>query len=492
MSLPTADASASASIPAAPINRHWRRGSVVRHGLGIAVFEGVVVAAMLAFAESFIVPLLQVRLGASPSQIGLLTIIPLLGTVFTGIVLGRIIRLLGGNKRSVVLHALVQSLLIAAMSIPLHNPGAEWAVPVGIVLAVSIALAGSIGGPAWINWMGALVPRRVQSRYLAYRSRVVILVKLGFACTFAQILHLLPAEVGPWGLQVLIALAVVSRLLSAWLIHIQHEPAARPASANIGTDSHHHHGALSFTSFLRSITRTDLGRWTLVWAVLHFGVMLAGPYFAAYMLSELPRGLGLSAGWTYVMLIQMAVLVRVAAYPVAGRLVDLFGPAAVLRVAVCGIMVIPVAWALTTSIPLLLLTEVISGLCWCMAEVSVGVLLFTCHRDPIQRSHLIGYHQSVVNAVAMGGAIIGMVALDTSLGATGSLLPPLNGSDFHTLFLLSALFRLPAVILAMRLLPRMRALRAEESAGLWRMLPGTDLVLTVSRGLSGFFRRPEG
>lgn len=459
--------------------------------MAIAVIEGLVVAAMLGFAESFIVPILQTRLLATPSQIGLLTIIPLLGTVFTGIVLGRIIRLLGGNKRAVVLHALVQSMLIAGLSIPLHNPTADWAVPVGITLAVSIALAGSIGGPAWINWMGALVPRRLQSRYLAYRSRLVIVVKLGFACVFAQVLHVLPAELGPWGLQTLIIIAVISRLASTWLIHIQYDPPARPHH-HINTGRLHHHGATSFATFLRTITTTDLGRWTLVWALMHFGVMLAGPYFAAYMLSAAPRGLGLSPGWTYVILIQMAVLVRVAAYPLAGRLVDLYGPAAVLRVAVCGIMVIPVAWALTTSIPLLLLTEVVSGLCWCMAEVAVGVLLFTCHRDPLQRSHLIGYHQSVVNAVAVCGATAGAVALVGGVDAESSLLPALGDSDFHTLFLLSALFRLPAVILAMRFLPRLRALRAEESAGLWRMLPGTDLVLTLSRGLTGFFRRPEG
>ena len=459
--------------------------------MAIAVIEGLVVAAMLGFAESFIVPILQTRLLATPSQIGLLTIIPLLGTVFTGIMLGRLIRLLGGNKRAVVLHALVQSVLLGGLSIPLHNPTAEWAVPVGITLAVSVALAGSIGGPAWINWMGALVPRRLQSRYLAYRSRVVILVKLGFACVFAQVLHLLPAEVGPWGLQILIIIAVVSRLVSAWLIHIQYDPPARPAG-HLHTDRLHQHGTTSFADFLRTITTTDLGRWTLVWALLHFGVMLAGPYFAVYMLSAAPRGLGLSPGWTYVMLIQMAVLVRVAAYPVAGRLVDLYGPAAVLRVAVCGIMVVPVAWALTSSIPLLLLTEVVSGFCWCMAEVAVGVLLFTCHRDPFKRSHLIGYHQSVVNAMAVLGAVGGAVALVGGVDAESSLLPALDNSDFHTLFLLSAVLRLPAVILALHFLPRLRALRAEESAGLWRMLPGTDLVLTLSRGLTGFFRRPEG
>ena len=99
MSSPTAEASAPALIePPGP--RHWKRGSAVRHGLAIAVIEGLVVAAMLSFTESFIVPILQKRLHATPSQIGLLTIIPLLGTVFTGIVLGKIIRLLGGNKRA--------------------------------------------------------------------------------------------------------------------------------------------------------------------------------------------------------------------------------------------------------------------------------------------------------------------------------------------------------------------------------------------------------
>jgi len=486
LSSPTAEAPA----PSVSSLRHWRDGSAARHGMAIAVYEGLLVAAMLAFTESFIVPLLQTRLGASPSQIGLLTIIPLMGTVFTGIVLGRIIRFLGGNKRAVVWHALVQSAMIGGLSLPLHFPQSEWAVPLGLGLAIGIALAGSIGGPAWLSWMGALVPRRLQSRYLAFRNRLVIVVKLGFALLFAYVLQHLPAETGPWGLQVLIILAMISRLLSAWMLWKQHEPPRQQPHPGAASP---HASETSFLGFLRTITKTDLGRWTLVWAVLHLGVMLAGPYFATYMLYAEPRGMGLSAGWTYVMLIQIAVLVRIAAYPLAGRLVDLFGPAAVLRVAVVGIVIIPISWAFTRSIPLLLLTEVISGFCWCLAEVSVGVLLFTCHRDPQSRSRLIGYHQSVVNFTAAIGAIGGSVALASGLGSGGSsLLPPLFGSDYHTLFLISALLRLPAVILAIRFLPSLRALRAEESAGLWRMLPGTELVLTLSKGLMGYFRRPEG
>jgi MFS family permease len=237
---------------------------------------------------------------------------------------------------------------------------------------------------------------------------------------------------------------------------------------------------------------TPLGRWTLVWAALHFGVMLAGPYFATYMLSRQPDGLHLEAGgYAYMALIYTAVVVRLLAYPLVGRLVDLFGPGAVLRAAVAGITMIPLAWALTTQIWLIVAAEVVSGLCWCSAEISVGVLLFSCHRDPAERSRLIGYHQSAVNFVAAMGAIAGSVLL-AGHGDGRALLPALGDSPFHTLFILSTLLRLPALVLAVRLLPGLRGLRAGESAGLWRMLPGTGLVLTAGRGLMGFFRRPEG
>jgi hypothetical protein len=73
-----------------------------------------------------------------------------------------------------------------------------------------------------------------------------------------------------------------------------------------------------------------------------------------------------------------------------------------------------------------------------------------------------------------------------------SWLPQINESGFHTLFLISACMRLPAVILALRFLPKLRSLNAEESAGLWRLVPGTGMVQTLSRGLMGFFRKPEG
>jgi MFS family permease len=457
--------------------------------MAIAVLEGVVVGGMFAALETMIVPIVQTRLGASPSLVGLLTIIPMLVLGLTSPAYGRVIGWLGGNKRAVVITCALQVLGLAALSLPVHLPREPWSLPLAIALAVSISVVGSIGGPAWLAWMGGLVPRPLQGRYLGLRSRLFILCKLVVAIGFAGLMHELPAESSAWGLQLVLATAALSRVGSTLLLMRQHEPPPDRRPAPPETNAHHH---ASFLHFIRTMPATPLGRWTLVWAALHFGVMLAGPYFVSYMLSPAPEGLALEAGgFTYMALIYTAVVVRLLAYPLVGRLVDLFGPGAMLRVAVAGIITIPLAWALTREPWLIIAAEVVSGFCWCSAEIAVGVLLISCHRDPAERSRLIGYHQSAVNCVAACGAIAGSVLL-AGHGDGTPLLPPIGDSSFHTLFILSTMLRLPALILAVRLLPGLRALRAAESAGLWRMLPGTGLVLTAGRGLVGFFRRPEG
>ena len=463
---------------------------MVRHGMAISVLEGLVVGGMFAALETMIVPIVQTRLGASPSLVGWLTIIPLLALGVISPAVGRMIGWMGGNRRAVVLTCSLQVVCLAALSVPVHVPDKAWSLPLAIGLAVTISLVGSIGGPAWLAWMGGLVPRSLQGRYIGVRSRVFTLCKVGFAVIFAAVMHELPAAHTPWGLQAVLVVAVLSRLASTLLLMHQHEPP--PGRRLAAKDSQHLTSHLNFFSFVRTMPATLLGRWTLVWAALHFGVMLAGPYFATYMLSRGPDGLNLEAGgYTYMALMYTAVVVRLLAYPLIGRLVDLFGPAAMLRAAVAGITMIPLAWAMTTQLWVIIAAEVLSGLCWCTAEIAVGVLLFSCHRDPAERSRLIGYHQSVVAFVAALGAIAGSILL-AGYGDGTPLLPPIGDSSFHTLFILSTLMRLPALVLAVRLLPGLRELRADESAGLWRLLPGTGLVLTAGRGLMGFFRRPEG
>lgn len=476
--------------PSAPLSgtwtpAWWRRldKSPLQRALTLAVLEAGVVAGMVVVNEAWIVPLLLKQLDAPASSIGLLTIIPMLVAMVVGPLVAPIINAIGGNKRVALWTCWWQVLCFAGLLLPLHFAGAPWALPVGFALAIGVNAIGAIAGPAWMSWMGDLVPRSVRGRYISNRLRVHHVMRIACAAGFAGIMQTWPAADSKTGLAILLGVAVVSRLASWWLMRQQFEPPPRPRLRGETARVARAEGR-GFLDFLRAMPRTPIGRWTLVWAALLFGATIAGPFFQPYMLKDVADG-GLGLGdrpYVYTLLIYLSTIVRLLAFPLVGRLVDRFGAAPILRVAVVGITLIPVGWTLTPSIPLLLLTEVVSGVSWCMAECSVGVLLFSCASDPSHRARLIGYHQSVCCAAIVIGGTIGSQLLKYDL------LPTFDGSAFRMLFLVSTLARVPAVIMAMRLLPELAD--REGMAGMWRWIPGLEPTIVLGRELVRSLRRP--
>lgn len=461
---------------------------MLREGLRFGVLEALVVGGMFAATETWLVPLLQTHLGAVAQVIGLLTIIPQMVGIGLGSVTSAVIAWLGGNKRASLVTASVQVFALIALSLPLHAAGTAWAVPVATGLIILIGAIGAIGGPAWVAWMGGLIPRSLQGRYTGRRMRGFHASRLACAGVYAGILHVLPLTSGPWGLQIVLIAAALSRCASLIMLWRQADPPKRPVLLGGSSRMTSEYGG--FWHFVRTMPHAPLGRWTLVWSLLHFGVMIAGPFFAPYMLaSKALGGLGLAdEPFTFTLLIYTSTISRLITYPAAGKLVDLHGPAAVLRVAVVMILLIPIGWIATSELWVIVIFEILSGIAWSLAEISVGPLLFSCHRDPQQRAQLIGWHQSVVMACIVLGSGLGTVLIGSSW------LPVITGSAFHTLFLISMVCRLPAVVMAIRLLPPLRELPNDhEGHGeLWRLIPGAGLTTTVGRGLGGFFRRPEG
>ena len=461
----------------------------IREGLREGVLEALVVGGMFAVTETWLVPLMVQVLGATAAIIGFLTIIPQLAGIGLGPWTQTVIAWLGGNKRASLMVCVAQIVCLALLSLPLHVPDASWSIPMAMILIIAFGITGAIGGPAWVAWMGGLIPRSLQGRYTGRRNRVFHVSRLVCAAAFAGIAHLLPLGDSPWGMQLILATAVLSRLASVWYQSRQPELPPRPSLAGPGSQRlAPQHGG--FLGFVRSMPSTDLGRWTLVWAMLHFGVMIAGPFFSPYMLAATSAGgLGLDGSpFLYTSLIYVSTIARLVTYPAAGKLVDLHGPAAVLRVAVVIITIIPLGWLLTTNLWVIVAFEILSGIGWALAEIAVGPLLFSCHRDPQQRAILIGWHQSVVMSAIVLGSGIGTFLIGSSW------LPALTGSTFHTVFLISMLARIPAVILGLRLLPKLRDLPSDRDGHgeLWRLIPGAGLTVTVGRGLGGFFRRTEG
>jgi hypothetical protein len=466
-----------------------RPRDAIRAGLRIGAIEAFVAGGMFACTETWLIPLLQTHLGAATFVIVLLTIVPQLAGISLGPFTRMIVAWFGGNKPAAYITAIMQAVLLASLSLPLHAKGEPWAIPVAATMIILFGIIGAVGGAGWLAWMGSLIPRSLQGPYTGKRNRLFQVSRLSCAGLFALIIHFLPIAHTTAGLQTILILATLSRSFSVMLLMRQIEPPSRP---HLPED----HGPASvvenhgFWHFLTNLTATPFGTWTLVWGALHIGVMISGPYFASYMLAT-PEGGGLGLGaspFTFTLLIYTSTIARLVTYPVAGRLVDHHGSAAILRIAVMLITLIPIGWMASSTLWVIIVFEILSGVGWCLAEISLGPVLFSCHRDPQQRARMIGWNQSVVMACILIGSTLGMFLM------AAPWLPAMTGSQYHTLFLISMIMRIPAVILALRLLPSLREVPPDlaEHVGLWRLIPGAGLTVTVGRGLGGFFRRTEG
>jgi len=458
----------------------WRHGSPVRRGLFYAMVEGGVVGGMVVAMEAWMVPLLQTSLGAAAFVVGLLTLIPQLGMIGLSPFTRTMIQRLGGPKRAAILACWWQVTIIGLLSIPLHAPEQPWAVPMAVTLICCFGLSAVFGGPAWVAWVSGFVPRQISGRYQARRMRLFNVIKLLFAAVFAGLAHLMPLDKGSEGLQLILALALLSRLASIWCL--ERQPYIEPKVDRAPMSARAAEAATGMGGFLRTMTSTDIGRWTLVWATFQGGVMVAGPFFASYMITASDQGgLGLR-DFDYTLLLYVSVIARILFYPVVGRMVDLFGPRAVLRICFCIILLLPVAWSLTTSLPILLLNEVLAGAAWAAAEISIGALMFASHPDPDRRMELIGYFNTISASCIALGTLLGTVLID--------LVPAIAGSRYHSIFLISMALRLPGVILALRWLPSLRPIGPNEGRHLVQALPGVELVSAFGRGLANLFRRP--
>ena len=416
--------------------------------MAIAFVEGTVAGAMFGAIDTWMVPLLQVHLGAGATAIGLLAVVPQFLGVGLGPCAGWINRWLGGDHAAAWRFALLQALLLLGLSIPLHAPGAAWAVPVALTLAIGVTVTGLLGGPGWMAVMGGIIPRRVMGRFAGRRNRSFHACRLLAIGLYALIMEAAPATGSPWGLQAVLVIAVVSRIVSAMLLRIQPVGTVGPGPGPSPTTEPD--GGL--LRYLGQMAATPFGRFTLVWALFQGGLQVGLPFFAIFLVEPLEAGgLGLASDpLIFSLILSTAPIVRLVAYPMAGRFADRHGPAATLRMAIWLLLLPPLGCLVPGGWWPILLAEVVGGIGWSLAEVALQPLLFGSHPDAAQRARLVGRHQAVVMAAVVAGSGLGTLLI------THGSLPLWEGSAYRTLMAVSLAARIPAALLARRFLPGLR------------------------------------
>jgi MFS family permease len=210
----------------------------------------------------------------------------------------------------------------------------------------------------------------------------------------------------------------------------------------------------SLKEFLSQTRHSNFARFVLYTGLIHFSVMIAGPFFSVYMLRDLH--------FSYLQFMaasSISVLFQFLTLQYWGRFGDQFGNKKLLVLTGFGLPLLPWLWLVSPNFYYILLIQMIAGLIWAGFSLCIGNFVFDAVPPPLRAKCVAIYN--LANATgAFCGAILG--------GWMTRVLPPdfsMLGIRWHLtsnlfwLFLISGLFRL---FFAAVFLPMIREVREVE------------------------------
>jgi len=413
--------------PAAP-------GRLLRRSLNAAVAEGAFAEIFAACATGAVITGWALYLGASAAVIGFLGALPLGAQVmslpaawFTN----------ARSRKAVAIWAVGISRLtfLPLLALPTLDvePGTKLHLFLAIVAISTVASV--IGNSAWVAWMGDLVPDRLRGRFFGRRTIFLsiagTLTSLGAAILLDRL-----APIGWTGaaLSGLTAAAFLAGVVSVVLMLRQHEP---PVAAAPDVSAWQ---ALRLTLRDRR-TRPFLG-YLFAW---NAAVGISASFFAYHMLTNLQTGFLVVAAHG----VGVAVA-RIASARFWGHAVDRIGAGPVVVFCSFGIAAVPLTWFFVTPDRLwpIALDAIFAAFLW--SGHNIAAFDLTIGLAP--RASRPFYLAAFATAGGLGFGLASMLA-----GQLAALVPAhfvLAGeawTNLHVLFLLSAVGRLAAAGLSLRL-----------------------------------------
>lgn len=394
-----------------------------RRALRWSAVDGALHAVMLGTSETYL-GALAVELGHRDVALALLVTVPLLCGALAQLATPRLVRLAGSERRFIVACAALQGLAhLGFLAIVLSGSSS---LPALLATKILYWVSGAVIGPAWNAWMARLVPAKLRGPYFARRNMITHAVLLFAFLGSGLWLEAERQRIGSAlaGFAVLYGVALVARLASAFALSRQ-----APFRAA---------GPTKPRPALRTILAAGRWRVALYCGALLFGAQLAVPFFTPYMLREL--GLDFTS---YALLSSVAIFAKAVAFRAWRR--ARLEPLSMLAVAGLGIAAVPLAWAASPNLAVLVVAQLIGGWAWAGYELaSLELLLGDAPEDgPVEFFALVG---SLVGTTQLVGSMLGGWALRSDF-------------DYADVFLLSALGRAIALLFLLPLLPVRASLR---------------------------------
>jgi len=355
-------------LPALSI-RGWRLRDYLRR-VTVAWMFGIVWMSIIGGAR---INYFGRMIGFTDFHFGLLSAIPFIAT-FGQLVAAILIEKTGLTKQQFLVCGTIHRMLwLAVAAIPLASMlpflfGAEgpvrpllpgrWAVWTMLLILLVSSFMSALMAPAWLTWMGDLIPRRIRGRYFANRMRITRLVSMPVVIGLAILLDYLRVPGAPmtataqpallWAICVAFAVAAVCGTIDILMFRGMREvvrttPDAprRPAidihveRRGSGLSGSLRYAAAYAGEAVRQVLIDPLGdklfrRYVLFGATMTFGVAVGGPFFWRHMLETL----GLNQVASDFLFMLVGPIVTMFSAPLWGKLIDRWGRRPVLLIGV--------------------------------------------------------------------------------------------------------------------------------------------------------------
>lgn len=432
----------------------------VRRTMRLSIFEGSVTQIFLTWTSGAVLIGYLLHLGASPTEIALVSSVPLLAQImspFAAFLAGALghRRLLTASFAIVGRLAWVVAVVLPHLPIP---PEARSMVLVWLVLISSLFQAST--GTLWSAWMADVVPEDVRGRYFGLRTGIVGVIGTAANLGAGWFLDRVGA---PLSFQVVLGVSLVCAAAGIWLYFLHYDPPTARSKQSLFAVLRE---PLADPNFRRLL------RFAVYW---QFVVLLAAPFVIPYFLQELRLSFTQVAIWSAI-----AAATAFATTILWGAVADRVGNKAVLAIGtfIAGLG-LPACWILagmTGDNAFIWLSAVFDALAW----GGIGPALFNLSLASAPSEKRMSYLAMFALVTGLAGFVGGVLA-----GPLLTLMRPIAidvfggvWTGYHTLFALSGLLRTQA----------WRLLRPVQESDAWRTRDVLRAMRSGWRG-NGFFWR---
>ncbi len=407
----------------------------VKKSLRASDRDGLFWSIMVGFGQNFIKPF-AIALKATNMEIALLESLPNLVSSFVQPFAADFVDNLRLRKKIVFTTVMMQAFIwLPLLGLPLLLRSR--AVPLLIILYTVYVMLGRFTTPAWISWMGDLVPEKLRGQYFGHRNTIIQVATVISTLAAGAVLGFFENTNEMIGFAAIFVIASIARFISGGFITQMDEPEYKPLKEE----------RFTLGTFITRLPKSNYGRFVIFNVLFRAATAFASPFFALYMLRDLQYPY-----FGYTAVIVSFTISKVLTIRYWGKYGDRFGNIKVIRLTALLIPLAPILWLVSTNIWWIVLINFYAGIVWGGFELASANFLFDSIR-PTKRARVFAYHDTLHGILLFTGAMLG--------GFFSIRVPILWNlpSNLLTIFLISGLLRL---LIAIIFIPRFKEVREVE------------------------------